>query len=229
MKVNVIIPVFNESGAIGYVLRDIPAHLVAEVIIVNNGSTDNTAQIAAELGATVLNEPVRGYGAACWRGMEYIRLKPIEDQPEVVVFLDGDYSDYPEQMSSLIEPIEKGKAAMVIGSRSAGLREQGSMMPQQIFGNWLATSLMKWFAGAHYTDLGPFRAISWATLQALQMEDRNYGWTVEMQIKVAKKGIPYVEVPVDYRKRIGKSKITGTIKGTVMAGYKIIITIIKYI
>ncbi|KRP06762.1 MAG: glycosyl hydrolase [Sphingobacteriales bacterium BACL12 MAG-120813-bin55] len=229
MKVNVIIPVFNESGAIGYVLKDIPNHLVADVIVVNNGSTDNTAQIAAELGATVLNEPVRGYGAACWRGMEYIREKPVQEQPDVVVFLDGDYSDYPEQMESLLQPIADGKAALVIGSRAAGSREHGSMMPQQIFGNWLATSLMKWFAGARFTDLGPFRAIQWSTLQELQMVDRNYGWTVEMQIKAAKRGVPYMEVPVDYRKRIGTSKITGTIKGTLMAGYKIIVTIIKYI
>jgi glycosyltransferase involved in cell wall biosynthesis len=228
MKVKVIIPVFNESGSIGFVLKDIPSSLVDEVIVVNNGSTDDTAEIAGKAGATVLYEPEKGYGAACLKGLEYIRSQGNEKQPDVVVFLDGDYSDYPEQMSLLLDNMVERDLDMVIGSRSTGQREKGSMMAQQIFGNWLATSLMRWFFGAKFTDLGPFRAIRWESLEKLGMRDRNYGWTVEMQIKVVKQGMKYGEVPVDYRQRIGKSKITGTVKGTIMAGYKIIGTILKY-
>ncbi|MFN0274805.1 MAG: glycosyltransferase family 2 protein [Chitinophagales bacterium] len=229
MKINVIIPVFNESGSIGSVLRDIPLGISEEVIVVNNGSTDNTAQIAKEGGATVLLETTRGYGSACLRGIMYIKQKPAENQPDVVVFLDGDYSDYPGQMNEIVKPIEEGGYDMVIGSRSKGNRAVGSMQPQQVFGNWLATTLMKLFVGAKFSDLGPFRAIRWQKLLELEMKDTNYGWTVEMQIKAAKKKLKYIEVPVDYRKRIGKSKITGTIKGTIMAGYKILITIFRYI
>jgi len=228
MKVKVIIPVFNESGSIGFVLKDIPSSLVDEVIVVNNGSTDDTAEIAGKAGATVLYEPEKGYGAACLKGLEYIRSQGNEKQPDVVVFLDGDYSDYPEQMSLLLDNMVERDLDMVIGSRSTGQREKGSMMAQQIFGNWLAASLMRWFFGAKFTDLGPFRAIRWESLEKLGMRDRNYGWTVEMQIKVVKQGMKYGEVPVDYRQRIGKSKITGTVKGTIMAGYKIIGTILKY-
>lgn len=228
MKINVIIPVFNESGSIGYVLKDIPSDLVDEVIVVNNGSTDNTAQIAHSAGATVLVENQRGYGAACLKGINYIQNKTIEQQPDIVVFIDGDYSDYPEQMRLLIRPIELNNADFVIGSRAKGNREKKAMMPQQIFGNWLATTLMKWLFNANYSDLGPFRAIRWDSLQTLNMQDTNYGWTVEMQIKAVKNKLRYCEIPVDYRVRIGKSKVTGTIKGTFMAGYKIIFTIIKY-
>jgi len=224
----VIIPVFNESGSIGYVLKEIPAILVDEVIVVNNGSTDNTAEIVRDAGATVLSEPQKGYGSACLKGIDYIVQLPEDEQPDVVVFIDGDYSDYPEQMELLLKPIRDNNIDMVIGSRSKGEREKGSMMMQQVFGNWLATSLMKLFFNAQFTDLGPFRAIKWSSLQELNMVDQNYGWTVEMQIKAVKKGLTYIEVPVDYRKRIGKSKITGTVKGTIMAGYKIIGTIIKY-
>lgn len=228
-KINVIIPVFNESGSIGYVLKDIPAGLVEEVIVVNNGSTDNTAEIASKAGATVLLEKTRGYGSACLKGINYIRNKPVEQKPDIVVFIDGDYSDYPQQMSELIKPITDQQFDLVIGSRSKGKREKGSMAIQQLFGNWLATSLMKLFFGAKFSDLGPFRAIRWDKLEGLGMKDKNYGWTVEMQIKAAKKKLRYTEIPVDYRKRIGKSKVTGTIKGTIMAGYKIIITIFKYL
>lgn len=226
--INVIIPVFNESGSIGFVLNDIPKGIADEVIVVNNGSTDNTAEIARQHGATVLLEEKKGYGSACLKGMEYIRSKPVEMQPQIVVFIDGDYSDYPEQMSALVKPILQQDIDMVIGSRATGKRQSGSMAIQQVFGNWLATTLMKWFFGAKFTDLGPFRAIKWEKLQMLGMRDKNYGWTVEMQIKAAKQKLKYIEIPVDYRKRIGKSKITGTIKGTIMAGYKIIATIFKY-
>ncbi|MBC8046861.1 MAG: glycosyltransferase family 2 protein [Fimbriimonadaceae bacterium] len=229
MKINVIIPVFNESGSIGYVLKDIPVDLAEDVIVVNNGSTDNTAQIAKEAGATVLLENKRGYGSACLKGIDYIKQKPVAQQPDIVVFIDGDYSDYPEQMQDIVKPIIENDFDLVIGSRAKGKRENGAMMPQQIFGNWLATTLMRLFVGAKFSDLGPFRAIKWNKLIDLNMVDTNYGWTVEMQIKAAKKKLKYTEVPVDYRKRIGKSKITGTVKGTVMAGYKIIITIFRYI
>lgn len=226
--INVIIPVFNESGSIGFVLNDIPKGIADEVIVVNNGSTDNTAEIARQHGATVLLEEKKGYGSACLKGMEYILNKPVEMQPRIVVFIDGDYSDYPNQMSALVKPILEQDIDMVIGSRAKGKRQSGSMAIQQVFGNWLATTLMKWFFGAKFTDLGPFRAIKWEKLQMLGMRDKNYGWTVEMQIKAAKQKLKYIEIPVDYRKRIGKSKITGTIKGTIMAGYKIIATIFKY-
>jgi glycosyltransferase involved in cell wall biosynthesis len=229
MKINVIIPVFNESGSIGFVLQDIPRGLADEVIVVNNGSTDNTAQIAMHSGATVLLEETRGYGSACLRGISYIKEKPFAIQPEIVVFIDGDYSDYPEQMADIVKPIVEQGYDLVIGSRAKGLKEPGAMAPQQVFGNWLATTLMRILVKAKFSDLGPFRAIRWDKLLALNMSDRNYGWTVEMQIKAAKQKLKYTEVPVDYRKRIGKSKITGTIKGTIMAGYKIIITIFRYI
>lgn len=228
MKVKVIIPVFNESGSIGHVVRDIPAHLVNEVIVVNNGSTDDTANIASMAGATVLTETEKGYGAACLKGMEYVRAMNDDETPDVIVFLDGDYSDYPEEIEQLLLPIQAGTHDMVIGSRALGMKEKGSMTVQQIFGNWLATRMMRWFFNADYSDLGPFRAIRWTALEKLEMKDRNYGWTVEMQIKAAKKGLRYTEIPVRYRKRIGKSKVSGTVKGTVMAGYKIITTIIKY-
>ncbi len=227
-KINVIIPVFNESGSIGHVLNDIPADLVSEVIVVNNGSTDNTAEIAKSKGATVLLEERKGYGSACLKGIAYIQQKPLADQPEIVVFIDGDYSDYPEQMRELVNPILQNQFDMVIGSRAKGKRLKGSMAPQQIFGNWLATTLIQLFFKAKFTDLGPFRAISWTALQSLQMKDTNYGWTVEMQIKAAKKKLRFTEIAVDYRPRIGVSKITGTVKGTIMAGYKIITTIFKY-
>lgn len=228
MKVKVIIPVFNESGSIGHVVRDIPAHLVNEVIVVNNGSTDDTANIASMAGATVLTETEKGYGAACLKGMEYVRAMNDDETPDVIVFLDGDYSDYPEEIEQLLLPIQAGTHDMVIGSRALGMKEKGSMTVQQIFGNWLATRMMRWFFNADYSDLGPFRVIRWTALEKLEMKDRNYGWTVEMQIKAAKKGLRYTEIPVRYRKRIGKSKVSGTVKGTVMAGYKIITTIIKY-
>ena len=178
-------------------------------------------------GATVLHEPNRGYGNACLTALAYCKEKAR--RPDVVVFLDGDYSDYPEQMPDLLKPIVEEGVDLVIGSRSLGRRESGSMTVQQIFGNWLATSLMKLFYDARFTDLGPFRAIRFSSLLSLGMQDRNYGWTVEMQLKAAKQKLKCVEVPVRYRKRIGVSKVSGTIKGTIMAGYKILYTIFKYL
>ncbi len=227
MEIVVIIPAFNESGSVGNVIKDIPKDLVKEVIVVNNNSTDNTAQIAADCGATVLEETFQGYGAACLRGIEYVRQR--SPRVEAVIFLDADYSDYPEECHEVVQPILDNKADMVIGSRALGNKEKGAMLPQQIFGNWLATTLLKIIYGGKFTDLGPFRAIKFDKLLALKMQDQTYGWTVEMQLKALKQGLRCIEVPVKYRKRIGVSKITGTVKGTVLAGYKILYTIFRYL
>lgn len=227
-NIKVIIPAFNEQNAVGLVLDEIPHSLVSEVIVVDNGSTDNTCEIAQSKGAIVLKEKTRGYGRACLKGMEYIASKP-DDLPDIIVYLDGDHSDYPEEMGSLIEPIIQADADLVIGSRALGIKEKGSMTPQQIFGNWLATTLIRIFYKEKYTDLGPFRAVKYSSLMAIDMQDKTYGWTVEMQLKAAKKKMKVVEVPVNYRRRIGVSKVSGTVKGTILAGYKIILTIFKYI
>ncbi|MDX5483330.1 MAG: glycosyltransferase family 2 protein [Hymenobacteraceae bacterium] len=228
-RINVIIPAYNEEKSIAKVLEAIPADLVQEVIVVNNNSSDRTAEVAAAAGATVLHEPRPGYGNACLKGIAHAAAKPAANRPDIIVFLDGDYSDYPEEMPRVVQPVIAGKADMVIGSRALGNRARGAMMPQQIFGNWLATTLLRWLYGARFTDLGPFRAIRLETLMQLGMQDRTYGWTVEMQAKAARQGVRYTEVPVTYRKRIGFSKVSGTVKGTVMAGYKIIFTIFRYL
>lgn len=223
--VDVLIPAFNEEGSIGHVIRDIPAY-VRHIIVVNNNSKDQTKAVATEAGALVLDEPVMGYGKACLTGMRY--LENLETEPDILVFLDGDYSDYPEQMDGLLEPIINQDIDFVLGSRAKGNRESGSMTIPQVFGNWLSTSLMRWRFGTTYSDLGPFRAIKWQKLKSLQMVDQNYGWTIEMQIKAVKQGLSYAEIPVDYRKRIGVSKVSGTVKGVFGAGYKILWTIWKY-
>jgi len=222
--IDVIIPAYNEQDSIAKVIYDIP-DFVRNIVVVNNNSSDNTKSIAFKAGAIVVDELQRGYGKACLTGIEYIRN--LEVQPEIVVFLDGDYSDYPEEMREVVRPIVEGKADFVIGSRVKGQKEGGSMTFPQIFGNWLATTLMRWIYSVDYSDLGPFRAILWTKLLALNMQDQNYGWTIEMQIKAVKHGLKAMEVPVNYKKRIGVSKISGTIKGTVMAGYKIIWTILR--
>ncbi len=224
MRILVIIPAFNEARSIGRVVGDIPEGLVEEVVVVNNASTDETEANARAAGATVLREPRRGYGYACLRGIAYAR----EKNPDVVVFLDGDYSDHPEEMSALVAPILRDEADLVIGSRMLGEREPGAMLPQALFGNRLACFLMRVLWGARFTDLGPFRAIRFADLLALGMEDRTYGWTIEMQIKAVLAGLRTTEVPVSYRKRVGVSKITGTVSGTVKASAKILWTIAKY-
>ncbi|MCY7352706.1 MAG: glycosyltransferase family 2 protein [Cytophagaceae bacterium] len=224
--IKVIIPAFNEEWAIGLVLAEIP-DLVSEVIVVNNNSTDQTARVAAEAGATVLHEARQGYGSACLKGIDY--LKQQELWPDIVVFLDADHSDYPEELGQLVAPILEADVEMVIGSRALGQRQRGSMMPQQIVGNWLATTLLRWLYGVRYTDLGPFRAIRFKTLLDLDMRDTTYGWTVEMQLKAAKQTLSVREVPVRYRRRIGTSKISGTLKGTLFAGWKIITTIFRYL
>ena len=225
--VDVIIPAFNEENAVGKVVNDIPKELVREIIVVNNNSTDETAVKATAKGATVLDEPLKGYGNACLKGIDHLKNKTIP--PDVVVFLDADYSDYPEEMELLLAPIKNQNMDMVVGSRALGNREKGAMTPQQIFGNWLATFLMRLFYGVEYTDLGPFRAIRYPSLMELNMKDKTYGWTVEMQLKAAKRKMKTCEVAVNYRNRIGFSKVSGTLKGTIGAGYKIIITIFKYL
>jgi glycosyltransferase involved in cell wall biosynthesis len=224
--VYVIIPAFNESKSIAKVLADIP-DLVNETIVVNNASTDDTETIAKEQGATVLKENRKGYGYSCLKGIEYLQTKA--NLNDIIVFLDGDYSDFPEEISMLISPILESDFDLVIGSRALGIREPGSMLFQQIAGNWLATALIKLFYNAHFTDLGPFRAIQWKALQQIDMKDKTFGWTVEMQVKAAKHKLKFTEVAVNYRRRIGVSKVSGTIYGTIMAGYKIVLTIFKNI
>ena len=221
----VIIPAYNEARSIGKVIEDIP-EIVTEVIVVNNNSSDTTSEVAKTAGATVLSEENRGYGSACLKGMAYISEKDIK--PDIIVFLDGDYSDYPEELTKLVAPIIEEDIDFVIGARSKRLRESGSMTFPQRFGNWLATSLMKLFFRSTYTDLGPFRAIKYQKLLALEMEDKTYGWTVEMQLKALKRKYSYVEVPVRYRNRIGVSKVSGTVKGAIFAGIKILSWIFKY-
>ena len=225
--IDVIIPAYNEEKSIGNVLQDIPKDLVREIIVCNNASTDNTKAVALANGATVVDQPEKGYGNACLKGIDYLKEKSDEKQPDIVVFLDGDYSDHPEEMPKLVQPITEDGMDMVIGSRSMGKLQKGAMMPQQIFGNWLATTLIKFFYNYQFTDLGPFRAITWKQLMAIDMQDRDFGWTVEMQVKAAKFGLKCTEVPMTYRKRIGVSKVSGTVRGTILAGHKILWTIFK--
>ena len=224
MQIAVIIPAFNEEKSIGKVVNAIPKDLVQTIIVVNNNSTDDTINVANSAGAIVLTENRKGYGWACLKGMDYLK----NQSPDIVIFLDGDFSDYPEEIIHLIEPIINQNMDMVIGSRVLGKREKGSLLPQQRFGNWLATKLIRLFYGVKFTDLGPFRAIRYDKLIALNMADKTYGWTIEMQIKAAKKKYHFCEVPVRYRKRIGVSKVSGTIKGTLLAGIKIIFAVFKY-
>ena len=224
MRVVCIIPAFNEAESIGLVVRDIPTGLVDEIIVVNNASTDRTEINALAAGARVVREERRGYGFACLRGIEEAK----RFTPDVIVFLDGDYSDYPDEMTQLVRPIANGEAEFVIGSRMIGTREPGAMLPQAIVGNKLACGLMRFFWGGRYTDLGPFRAITVKAFDSLHMSDQTFGWTIEMQIKVLRKKLSYVEIPVSYRKRVGVSKITGTVSGTVKASVKILWTIAKY-
>jgi glycosyltransferase involved in cell wall biosynthesis len=223
--IKVIIPAYNEENSIAKVIKDIP-EIVDEIIVVNNNSTDDTGINAKNAGATVLSESRKGYGYACLKGLDYIST--LEIKPAIIVFLDGDYSDYPEELTKLVEPILKNDIDFVVGARVKKLRESNSMTPQQLFGNWLATSLMKLMFNSRFTDLGPFRAIKYQKLIELNMVDTTYGWTVEMQLKSLKKKLTYIEVPVKYKQRIGVSKVSGTIKGTIFAGYKILSWIFKY-
>ena len=221
-RISVIIPAFNEAASIALVLDALPKAPAREVIVVNNGSIDETSEIARERGARVVDEDRKGYGWACLAGIA------AADDPDIVVFIDADFSDHPEELPLLIQPILEDHADFVVGARVASKREPGSMLVQARFGNWLATTLIRWIWGFRYTDLGPFRAIRADSLHRLRMNDKTFGWTVEMQIKAIQQGLRITEVAVSYRRRVGVSKITGTVRGTIGAGYKIIWTIVKY-
>jgi glycosyltransferase involved in cell wall biosynthesis len=223
--IKVIIPAYNEETSIGKVIKDLPT-FVDEIIVVNNNSTDATAKNALEAGATVLSEQNLGYGNACLKGIEYIQQQ--KTGTDIVVFLDGDYSDYPEELTKIVAPIIENNIDFVLGSRIKKFREKGAMQPQQIIGNWLATFLMRLFFKSKFTDLGPFRAIKFDTLIGLKMKDPTYGWTVEMQLKILKQRLSYEEIAVKYRNRIGVSKVSGTLKGSIFAGIKILTWIFKY-
>jgi glycosyltransferase involved in cell wall biosynthesis len=224
-EITVIIPALNEERALGKVLDDIPKNIVSEIVVVDNNSSDATAEVARNFGATVVRETRKGYGFACLRGIEYIQSRA--QKPEIVVFLDADYSDCPQEMTSLIQPILQYNYDMVIGSRILGTRQRGAMPWHQLLGNRLATMLMSALYGVHYTDLGPFRAIKFDKLLKLEMKEQRYGWTAEMQVKAARQKIRLFEVPVTYRPRIGTSKISGTVRGTLCAGYSIVSTLFK--
>ena len=228
LDVVVIIPALNEEEALPKVLRDLPR--VGKVVVVDNGSSDRTADVAIANGAAVVREPVRGYGSACLRGLSAVdSLTNLRElSPRVVAFVDADYGDHPDQLPHIVDPILNGDCDFVLGSRLLGIRERGAMPPQAVWGNRLACFLMRVFWRVNYTDLGPMRAIRYDALKQLQMEDRNFGWTVEMQIKAARAGLRTIEVPVPYRRRVGVSKISGTISGTIRAGYKILLTIFRY-
>jgi glycosyltransferase involved in cell wall biosynthesis len=222
-KISVIIPAYNEEESLPHVLNDLPQDRLHQVIVVDNRSTDRTSEVARANGATVIYEKRQGYGQACLTGMSAL------DAPDIVVFLDGDYSDFPEEIDLLLAPILKDEADFIVGSRMILKESQKALLPQARYGNQLAVFLIRLFFGHRFTDLGPFRAIRYESLQAIGMRDKNFGWTVEMQIKAAKKGLRIQEVPVRYRMRIGVSKITGTVSGTFKAGTKIIYTIFKYL
>lgn len=221
-RISVIIPALNEQDAIQKVIADIPDDLVLEIVVVDNGSTDLTARFASGMGARIVYQERRGYGRACLAGIAAL------DRPDIVVFLDGDYSDHPDEMPALIDPVLQGNADFVVGSRVLGNRDRGALLPQARFGNWLATRLIRLLFNITYSDLGPFRAIRYPALIQMNMQDKTFGWTVEMQVKAAKMGFRIEEIPVSYRRRIGISKVTGTLNGTLRAGWKILFTIFKY-
>ena len=229
-KIDVLIPAWNEEETLPMVLADLPKNWIRNVIVCDNGSTDKTAKVARTHGAQVVSQPERGYGNACLAGMRYLQTLTPSEQPDIVVFLDGDYSDYPDELPKVVAPILNDGMDMVIGSRRLGGMQPGAMTFPQRFGNWLAPLLIRWFYGHRFSDLGPFRAIRWDKLLVLEMADTNFGWTVEMQVKAAKMKLRSAEIPVKYRKRAGgKSKVSGTIKGAFLAGVKIIATIFKHL
>ena len=225
MNVDAVIPALDEEDSLGLVLELLSSSPVRRVIVADNGSTDSTAKVAREHGATVVFEPRRGYGAACLKAIEAL----ASDPPDVVLFLDADLSDDPTEAALVLGPILEGRADLVVGSRVLGEREPGALAPHARFGNWLATRLLSALYGVRYTDLGPFRAIRYDGLLALGMKDRDFGWTVEMQVKAARHGLRHAEVPVRYRRRMGRSKISGTVSGSVLAGAKILCTVLAHV
>jgi len=223
--IDVVIPAFNEERSLPLVLAAIPKDLVRRVVVADNNSRDRTVAVAIEGGALVVPAPVQGYGSACLAGLDYLRR---HDPPEIVVFLDADFSDQPAELGLLVQPILDNEADLVIGSRVLGNRERGALLPQARMGNFIACTLIRLLYGFRFTDLGPFRAISWTALESLSMRDPNFGWTAEMQVKALRHKLRACEVAVSYRKRVGVSKITGTLYGTFMAGYKILFTVFRY-
>lgn len=222
--IDVIIPAYNEEDAIAHVIYALPKSLLRNIIVVCNSCTDKTASVAEKAGALVLHESKKGYGWACLKGIDYCSANP----PDILVFLDGDYSDYPEEILQLVDPIIHSEVDVVIGSRTKGKIEKGALPIHQRWGNKLATTLIRLIYKEQFSDLGPFRAIKFKRLLELNMTDKTYGWTIEMQIKVIQHNISWLEIPVNYRQRIGKSKVSGTFKGSILAGYRIIYTIFKY-
>jgi glycosyltransferase involved in cell wall biosynthesis len=223
--IDVVIPALNEEASLALVLADLPK-TVRRVVVADNASMDGTARVAREGGAEVVAAPRRGYGSACLAGLAHLRQT---GPPDVVVFVDADYSDHPNELPALVAPILSGKADLVIGSRVLGNRERGALLPQARAGNLVACLLIRLFYGHPFTDLGPFRAIRWEALERLEMADPNFGWTAEMQVKAVRRGLRCTEVPVSYRRRLGVSKITGTVSGTFRAGYKILWTVARHI
>jgi len=223
--IDVISPVFNEAGSLPLVLADVPRPPARRIVVADNNSTDGSAEVARAHGALVVPAPRQGYGSACLAALAYLREN---DPPDVVVFLDADYSDHPDELPLLVEPILEGRADVVIGSRVLGEREPGALLPQARMGNWIACTLIRLLYRHRYTDLGPFRAATWEALERVGMRDPDFGWTAELQVKALRHRLRVVEVPVSYRRRVGVSKITGTIRGTIRAGYKILRTVLRY-
>jgi glycosyltransferase involved in cell wall biosynthesis len=224
--VDVVIPALNEEASLPLVLADLPRPPVRRIVVADNGSADGTARVAREGGAEVVAAPRRGYGSACLAGLDHLRRT---GPPEIVVFVDADYSDHPEELPLLIAPILAGEADLVIGSRVLGKRERGALLPQARAGNLVACKLIRLLYGQTFTDLGPFRAVRWEILEGLRMADPDFGWTAEMQVKAARRKVRCAEVPVSYRRRVGVSKITGTVSGTLRAGYKILWTVARHV
>lgn len=223
VKIVAVIPALNEEGSIGRVVAGVPRNLVAEVIVVNNGSTDRTAEVAASAGARIISEVERGYGAACKAGLD------AASEADILVYLDGDASDQPEELGNVLRPLLRGEADLVIGSRLLGRREAGAMPPHAVLGNWLTARLVRLLYGVRITDLGSFRAVRRTHLVALDMRERTYGWPIEMIVKAARRGYRIHEVPVTHRKRIGKSKVAGTVVGSLKAAYSILFTAFRYV
>jgi glycosyltransferase involved in cell wall biosynthesis len=225
LRIDVVIPALNEEASLPLVLAELPRPPVRRVVVADNGSRDGTARVARDGGAVVVRAERRGYGSACLAGLDHLRRN---DPPDVVVFIDADYSDHPDELPRLVAPLLAGEADMVIGSRTLGERERGALLPQARAGNLVACALIRLLYGHRYTDLGPFRAARWDALERLAMEDLDFGWTAEMQVKALRRGLRVTEVPVSYRKRVGVSKITGTVMGTLRAGYKILWTVLRH-